>query len=102
MTSCASWRPSASLARGPANPASPPAPSVHECHPAAVRPAARPGWTHGWLFPGAGPGPWPRSLRPPPRRTHRARRGGGMRRVDLEDLDDVELVAGGGDADELL
>ena len=35
------------------------------------------------------------------RRKHRARRGGGMRRVELEGLD-VELVAGGRDADELL
>src|SRR5262249_57824666 len=40
----------------------------------------------------------------PPRggRKPRARRGGGMKRVALEDLDDVELVAGGGDADDLL
>jgi RNA polymerase sigma factor (TIGR02999 family) len=36
------------------------------------------------------------------RRKHRARRGGGMKRVELEDLDDVELVAGSGDADDLL
>ena len=36
------------------------------------------------------------------RRKHRARRGGRMKRVELEDLDDFELVAGGGDADELL
>src|SRR5262245_11082859 len=67
----------------------------------------------------AGPGPTPawhgrghcfaacadarrRILIAPARRKHRARPGGGMKRVDLEDLDDVELVAGGGDADELL
>ena len=36
------------------------------------------------------------------RRKHRARRGGGMKRVELDDLDDIEMVAECGGADELL
>ena len=36
------------------------------------------------------------------RRKHRARRGGGMKRVELGDMDDIEMVAGRGQADELL
>ena len=36
------------------------------------------------------------------RRKHRARRGGGMKRVDVSDMDDIELVTERGPADELL
>lgn len=36
------------------------------------------------------------------RRKHRARRGGGKKRVGLSDIDDIEIVAERGDADELL
>ena len=36
------------------------------------------------------------------RRKHRVRHGGGRKRVDLDDLDDSEMVAGGAGADELL
>src|SRR5262249_47464754 len=35
-------------------------------------------------------------------RKHRGRRGGGMKRVDLEDMDDIEMLAESGGADELL
>ena len=35
------------------------------------------------------------------RRKHRARRGGGMKRVELDELGDVEMVAESGGADEL-
>src|SRR5215831_9680280 len=36
------------------------------------------------------------------RRKHRARRGGGKKRVELGDLDDIEIVAERGQADDLL
>ena len=36
------------------------------------------------------------------RRKHRARRGGGMKRVEPGDLDDIEMIAGDGRADDLL
>ena len=36
------------------------------------------------------------------RRKHRARRGGGMKRVELGDMDDIEMVTESGRADELL
>ena len=36
------------------------------------------------------------------RRKHRARRGGGKKRVELSDMDDIEMVTGSGQADELL
>src|SRR5947208_12977723 len=36
------------------------------------------------------------------RRKHRARRGGGKKRVELGDLDDIEMVAERGQADDLL
>ena len=36
------------------------------------------------------------------RRKHRARRGGGKKRVELGDMDDIEMVAESGQADELL
>ena len=36
------------------------------------------------------------------RRKHRARRGGGKKRVELGDMDDIEMVTGRGQADELL
>jgi len=36
------------------------------------------------------------------RRKHRARRGGGMKRVELGDMDDIEMVAESGGADELV
>src|SRR6478735_3306924 len=36
------------------------------------------------------------------RRKHRARRGGGKKRVELGDMDDIEMVAVNGRADELL
>ena len=36
------------------------------------------------------------------RRKHRARRGGGKKRVELGDMDDIETVTGRGQADELL
>src|SRR5262245_29354953 len=35
------------------------------------------------------------------RRKHRARRGGGMKRVELGDIDDIEMVTERGEADEL-
>ena len=36
------------------------------------------------------------------RRKHRARRGGGMKRIEPGDMDDIEMVAERGQADELL
>jgi RNA polymerase sigma factor (TIGR02999 family) len=36
------------------------------------------------------------------RRKHRVRRGGGKKRVELDDMDDIEMVAERGQADELL
>ena len=36
------------------------------------------------------------------RRKHRARRGGGMKRVELGDIDNIEMVTERGEADELL
>jgi RNA polymerase sigma factor (TIGR02999 family) len=36
------------------------------------------------------------------RRKHRARRGGGKKRVELGDIDDIEMVTERGEADELL
>jgi RNA polymerase sigma factor (TIGR02999 family) len=36
------------------------------------------------------------------RRKHRARRGGGKKRVELGDMDDIAMVAGSGRADDLL
>src|SRR4051795_3993876 len=36
------------------------------------------------------------------RRKHRARRGGGMKRVEVEGIDNIEIVAESGGADELL
>src|SRR4051794_11350669 len=38
----------------------------------------------------------------PARRKHRARRGGGKKRVELADMDDIEMVAASGRADDLL
>src|SRR5262249_19764256 len=65
-------------------------------------PGPQPPWNGGVHFFAAAAEAMRRILIDHARRKHRARRGGGMRRVELEDLDDIELVAGGGDADELL
>src|SRR4051794_40258195 len=50
----------------------------------------------------AAAGATPRSLAAPARRKHRARRGGGLKRVEPGDLDDIAMVAGSGRADDLL
>jgi RNA polymerase sigma factor (TIGR02999 family) len=75
---------------------------VHEAYLKLVGPGPRHPWNGRVHFFAAAAEAMRRILIDHARRKHRARRGGGMRRIELDDLDDIELVAGGGDADELL
>src|SRR5262245_36693339 len=75
---------------------------VHEAYLKLVGPGPQPPWNGRGHFFAAAAEAMRRILIDHARRKHRARRGGGMRRVELEHLDDVELVGGGGDADDLL
>jgi RNA polymerase sigma factor (TIGR02999 family) len=75
---------------------------VHEAYLKLVGPGPQPPWNGRVHFFAADAEAMRRILIDHARRKHRARRGGGMKRVELEDLGDAELVAGGGDADELL
>jgi RNA polymerase sigma factor (TIGR02999 family) len=75
---------------------------VHEAYLKLVGPGPQPAWNGRMHFFAAAAEAMRRILIDHARRKHCARRGGGMRRVELEDLDDVELVAGGKDADDLL
>jgi RNA polymerase sigma factor (TIGR02999 family) len=75
---------------------------VHEAYLKLVGPDPRQPWNGRVHFFAAAAEAMRRILIDHARRKHRARRGGGMRRVELDDLDDIGLVAGGGDADELL
>lgn len=75
---------------------------VHEAYLKLVGPGPQPLWNGRVHFFAAAAEAMRRILIDHARRKHRARRGGGMTRVELEDLDDVELAAEGGNADELL
>jgi RNA polymerase sigma factor (TIGR02999 family) len=75
---------------------------VHEAYLKLVGPDPRQPWNGSTHFFAAAAEAMRRILIDHARRKHRARRGGGMRRVELDDLDGIQLVAGGGDADELL
>src|SRR5262249_54300978 len=75
---------------------------VHEAYLKLVGPGPQPLWNDRVHFFAAAAEAMRRILIDHARRKHRARRGGGMRRIEMEDLDDVELVARDGDADELL
>jgi RNA polymerase sigma factor (TIGR02999 family) len=75
---------------------------VHEAYLKLVGPDPRQPWNGRVHFFAAAAEAMRRILIDHARRKHRARRGGGMRRVELDDFDDIELVTGGGDADELL
>jgi RNA polymerase sigma factor (TIGR02999 family) len=75
---------------------------VHEAYLKLVGPDPRHPWNGRVHFFAAAAEAMRRILIDHARRKHRARRGGGMERVELDDLDDIELVAGGGDADKLL
>jgi RNA polymerase sigma factor (TIGR02999 family) len=74
---------------------------VHEAYLKLVGPDPQQPWNGRVHFFAAAAEAMRRILIDHARRKHRARRGGGLRRVDLDDLDDVQLLAGGGDADEL-
>ena len=75
---------------------------VHEAYLKLVGADPQPPWNGRVHFFAAAAEAMRRILIDHARRKHRVRRGGGMKRVELDDLDDVELVAGGGNADELL
>jgi RNA polymerase sigma factor (TIGR02999 family) len=75
---------------------------VHEAYLKLVGPGPQPPWNGRAHFFAAAAEAMRRILIDHARRKHRDRRGGGMKRVELEDLDDIELVAGNGDADDLL
>jgi RNA polymerase sigma factor (TIGR02999 family) len=75
---------------------------VHEAYLKLVGPGPQPPWNGRVHFFAAAAEAMRRTLVDHARRKRRARRGGGMKRVELLDLNDVELVAGGGGADELL
>jgi RNA polymerase sigma factor (TIGR02999 family) len=75
---------------------------VHEAYLKLVGPDPRQPWNGRVHFFAAAAEAMRRILIDHARRKHRARRGGGMKRIELDDLDDIELGGGGGDADELL
>src|SRR5262245_19368626 len=75
---------------------------VHEAYLKLIGPGPQPPWNGRVHFVAAAAEAMRRILIDHARRKQRARRGAGMRRVEMEDLDNAELVAGGGDADELL
>jgi RNA polymerase sigma factor (TIGR02999 family) len=75
---------------------------VHEAYLKLVGPDPQQPWNGRIHFFAAAAEAMRRILIDHARRKHRARRGGGMKRVELDDMHDVELVAESGGADELL
>jgi RNA polymerase sigma factor (TIGR02999 family) len=75
---------------------------VHEAYLKLVGPGPQPPWNGRVHFFAAAAEAMRRILIDHARRKHRARRGGGRKRVELDDLDDLELVATGGEEDEFL
>src|SRR4051812_31679430 len=70
---------------------------VHEAYLKLVGPDPRQPWNGRVHFFAAAAEAMRRILIDHARRKHRARRGGGMKRVELDDMDDIELAAEGGD-----
>jgi RNA polymerase sigma factor (TIGR02999 family) len=75
---------------------------VHEAYLKLVGPDPRQPWNGRVHFFAAAVEAMRRILIDHARRKHRARRGGGMKRVELDDMGDIEMVAERGGADELL
>ncbi len=75
---------------------------VHEAYLKLVGPDPRKAWNGRVHFFAAAAEAMRRILIDHARRKHRARRGGGMKRVELPDTGDLELVAQSTGADELL
>src|SRR4051794_6211294 len=75
---------------------------VHEAYLKLVGPDPQQPWNGRVHFFAAAAEAMRRILIVHARRKHRVRRGGGMKRVELDDFDDVEMVAERGGADELL
>jgi RNA polymerase sigma factor (TIGR02999 family) len=75
---------------------------VHEAYLKLVGPDPRHPWNGRGHFFAAAAESMRRILIDHARRKHRGRRGGGMKRVELEDMDDIEMLAEGGGSDELL
>src|SRR5215813_10601579 len=75
---------------------------VHEAYLKLVGPGPQPPWNGRGHFFAAAAEAMRRILVDHARRKHRARRGGGMTRVDLDNLDAIEQAAAGRDVDELL
>jgi RNA polymerase sigma factor (TIGR02999 family) len=75
---------------------------VHEAYLKLVGPDPQQPWNGRAHFFAAAAEAMRRILIDHARRKHRARRGGGMKRVELDDLDDIELITGDAEADELL
>jgi RNA polymerase sigma factor (TIGR02999 family) len=75
---------------------------VHEAYLKLVGPNPRQPWNGRVHFFAAAAEAMRRILIDHARRKHRVRRGGGMKRFELDDMGDIELVAESGGADELL
>jgi RNA polymerase sigma factor (TIGR02999 family) len=75
---------------------------VHEAYLKLIGPDAQRPWNGRVHFFSAAAEAMRRILIDHARKKHRLRRGGGMKRVVLEDMDDLALVADGGGTDELL
>ena len=75
---------------------------VHEAYLKLVGPNPQQPWNGRVHFFAAAAEAMRRILIDHVRRKHRTRRGGGMKRVELEDMDDIELIAESGDEEELL
>jgi RNA polymerase sigma factor (TIGR02999 family) len=75
---------------------------VHEAYLKLVGPDPQQPWNGRVHFFAAAAEAMRRILIDHARRKHRARRGGGMKRIELDDLGDIELVAERGGTDELL
>jgi RNA polymerase sigma factor (TIGR02999 family) len=75
---------------------------VHEAYLKLVGPDPQHAWNGRVHFFAAAAEAMRRILIDHARRKHRARRGGRMKRVELEDLDDIDLVTDSGGADQLL
>ena len=75
---------------------------VHEAYLKLVGPNAQQPWNGRIHFFAAAAEAMRRILIDHARRKHRARRGGGMKRVELDDIDEIEMVAERGEADKLL
>src|SRR3954447_25688602 len=68
---------------------------VHEAYLKLVGPDPRQPWNGRVHFFAAAAEAMRRILIAHARRKHRARRGGGMKRVELDNLDDIDLATGG-------